>query len=728
MSYNAPSYSSYSAYSAPADDAAGGIDIGRIFGTLKKHFWVVILFFAAGIVGIVAYLNLATPIFQSFALLKVEQRVQDATPLTATNSVEDLRSVEMLGTIQRGFLTRSLMERVIKKLDLVERPTFFPPNTPEADRSETMAIVYLLDNIETQVVRGTRFIMLTFDHPDADLAREVTQTLIDEYISLDGEQRFSSALESVDFLTKEVDRRRARLEESKRKLSTYASDLGNVSVDSEMNIIAEKLETLNATLTKASVDRLALEADFEQIQSVRDDPKALLQIGSINLLPEIQTLRTSLNQLDGEISAASQRYGQLNPHVQELVSRRETLEERLYAEALRAPSAVEITLRAAIQNEQSLEKQVKAQEKKTLEVKQLRIESSVLQGQIDADETAFQAALQRLNQEMSQARSKPFFLQVVDPASPAYKIAPKPLIVSAIFGLGSLALAAGVIFLIAITDTSFKSIEEIESSLGLPVLAAVPRSFDQKAKGKKGGASGIAVAEDMYSTVSEAFRTLRAALLIANEEHPTVLMTSAVPSEGKSFCAINLAAAFAQQEMRTLLIDADLRKPVIEDRLFGRHDARGFSDFLAGNSELDDVVQPTEIKNLSVVSAGTVTSNPAELLARKSRVADFLSQATEKYDRVVVDSAPILAVSDTLSLARHFQTICMVVRSHKTPNRFVRRALDLLARACNATMGVALNQLPMRGGGYQYYHYQSGGYVRPGGAIPEPVPSAPSGE
>ncbi len=711
-----PQYS----YREGEEDGGISIDFGRILGALRKYFWVVLLFLVAGAIAAVTYLNVATPIYQSATVVKIEQRVMDASPLSGatTSAFEDLRALEMLGTIQRGFLSRTLMERVTEKLKLVDRPEFLGPDVPVEDRTEAECVEMLLKNTNADVVRGTRLIQITFDHPDENLATEVTAALVREYVALDGEQRLRSAGSNISYLINEKDALERKLRESEQELAQYSQSLNSVSVDSELNIIAEQLRELNSRLTLAKADRLKLESDFDQVQSVRDDPSALLQISSVAQLPEIQALRAQLNELNALISAQKNRYGLRNPAIIELESQRDSLRETLQAEALRAPRTLEISLRAARQNEASFERETKAQEKKTLNVKKLAIQSSVLERKIEADKLAFQAVLERLSAESSQARSPTVFVQTVDAASPAYQVKPKPLIVIALAVVASMALAGATIFLLAILDTSIKSVDEAESALGLPVMAAIPEmsAFQAGKKNRaatKNGADGgfrLPLLEDTHSTVSEAFRTLRASLLMADTETKRFLVTSAVPGEGKSFCAINAAVALAQQDADVLLIDSDLRKPTVEARLFdAESSAPGLADFLTGRADFAEIVRQSEVPGLFVITAGRKYSNPSELLSRKERLEDLLRLAEEKFSRIVVDSAPVLAVSDTLSLAPHFSVISLVIRSHKTGRKFVRRATDLLARTGHPARGLALNMVPTKGAAYNYYYTHAAG-------------------
>jgi capsular exopolysaccharide synthesis family protein len=222
--------------------------------------------------------------------------------------------------------------------------------------------------------------------------------------------------------------------------------------------------------------------------------------------------------------------------------------------------------------------------------------------------------------------------------------------------------------------------------------------------------------KDSQSPEAEAFRTLRTSLsmLGRREDRRTFLFTSAIPSEGKTFCSLNYALTLAQQGLKTLVIDGDLRRPMVEKSLKNNNQrAFGVTDYITGNKPLDAVVQSTGIENFFYIPAGTQTPNPAELLA-KTGVDGLIEEALRRFDRVIVDSAPIHAVSDTLLMLNKIQTVCLVLKARKTPKNAVLRAVQLLREGEAPLAGVIMNQMPRsRGGGYaydSYYHYSYYGY------------------
>jgi len=703
------------------EESPFSIDYRRLLAVTKKFSWLIVLYIIAGAVGAMVYLSNTVPIYRSFARLKIEQRVMDATPGSSGGAFEDLRGLEMLQTIQLGFASRSLMQRIVEKTTIKDRDDFRKDTPLAKESASTESFVgYLFANTKVELIQGTRLMTVSFDHPDPQVATEMVDTFVREYVALEGEQRLAAASVNLSYLLQEKKSLEEKLRTSEEQLSTYTRQLGSVSVDSELNIIAGQLIELNSRLTTAKTERLSLEADFEQISGIRDDPDRLLEISSISQLPEIASLRNQINALDAELSKLQSRYGTNNPLIMQLRDQRATLSETLKAEALRAPQTIELSLRSAKQNELSLERETQAQEQKVIQTKDLSIQSKVLERMIEADKLSFQAVLQKLNEETSQARSQPIFIQVLDPASPAFRVKPKPVQVMAIGIFLALAISAATILILTYFDTSFKSVDELEDALAVPVLAAIPR-FDEDPKAKKTNKKlsqeereaaesldAMPLIKDPFSAASEAYRTLRAGILLLEDEKRTVLVTSAVPEEGKSTTAINLGIAMAQRNSKTLLIDADLRKPTISKRLFGTKRHKGLAECLAETAEFDEVIQETKIPNLWVLSSGRTDRESGELLLRRKRMDEILAAARAQFEHVIVDSAPILAVSDTITMSRHFKVICLVVKSHKTPRRMVKRAFDLLARARRKVSGTVFSIVPPQDA-YYNYAYTDGG-------------------
>ncbi|MGH8102648.1 MAG: hypothetical protein ACREIW_15235, partial [Chthoniobacterales bacterium] len=314
--------------------------------------------------------------------------------------------------------------------------------------------------------------------------------------------------------------------------------------------------------------------------------------------------------------------------------------------------------------------------------------------------------------------------------------------------LAGLAAGLGFIFGVDALDRSIKTVDQAEITLGLPVLAAIPEVKAETKSTHPQRATGHLqqyrlVAEIPDGPVAEAFRNLRAALSLLGPEaeRKVTLFTSAVPDEGKSFTCANYALVLAQQGYRVLLVDGDLRRPSMH-KIFQMPAAKNISsgssagvpglvDCLVGETKLESAARPISIEQIDaggtrdstgarevptaahgqlfVLGSGRRAPNPAELLSGFS-FDRLIADATKTFDRVVIDSAPVLAVSDTLLMTLQAQTVCIVLRARKTPREAVRRAISLLAGSGATPAGVVLNRLPQRHGVGYYYYYASPGY------------------
>jgi capsular exopolysaccharide synthesis family protein len=281
-------------------------------------------------------------------------------------------------------------------------------------------------------------------------------------------------------------------------------------------------------------------------------------------------------------------------------------------------------------------------------------------------------------------------------------------------GMAGILVGALVLVGFWVMDTSIKTVDEAETLLGLSVFSVVPHIRKAKRAGH-----ALVVVSNPKSAAAEAFRTLRASVSTVGdlEDRRLFLFASSMPGEGKTFCSINYAASLAQLGLKTLIIDADLRKPSIEMSLLGQESpSPGMTDYLSGQKTLDEVVWPAGIENLHVISGGSTAASPAELLA-KDGLERLIKEALLRYDRVILDTAPINAVGDTLLILKSAHTVCLVIRTASTSRRYVLRCLQLLQGAKAPLAGILLNCMPRHRGptyGAYYDHHYHGKYGKEG--------------
>jgi capsular exopolysaccharide synthesis family protein len=323
---------------------------------------------------------------------------------------------------------------------------------------------------------------------------------------------------------------------------------------------------------------------------------------------------------------------------------------------------------------------------------------------VESDRALYESVLKTMKETSVTKDIKPMRIRVVQPAfTPRKPFSPRRAMIAALSGLGGIFAGFLLVLCLNFLDSSIKTVDEAETLLRFPVLATVSDLKEVKRKNHP-----LVVQDDPQSSGAEAFRTLRTSLSMLGrvEDRRVFLFTSSMPAEGKTFCSLNYAASLAQLGLKVLLIDGDLRKPSVELVLMGKEmETAGVTDYLTGRKSFEDVVQPCRLPGLFFISGGTIAPNPAELLA-KDGLGELIERALKTYDRVVLDSAPVHAVSDTLLMLKNVQTVCLIIRGARTSTRSIARCVHLLKGAQAPLSGLVLNRMPLRRGiGYGYYKY-----------------------
>ncbi|HEY1581957.1 MAG TPA: polysaccharide biosynthesis tyrosine autokinase [Chthoniobacterales bacterium] len=503
---------------------------------------------------------------------------------------------------------------------------------------------------------------------------------------------------------------------------------------------------MTSKVTGAKADRVRLESELAQIDQVRGNVDALLAIPSIANAPVVTDRRKDVAQLESAVASLTQRYKSKHP---KMMAARAALDEAraaLKRAVLAQPAVLRNVLAQAQAAETSLGEAATDQEKAALALNKAAIGYQELARQAETDRALYESVLRQIKETNLTKDVKTNAVSIAEHATLPYQPAsPQPTKAIFLGLLGGLLSALAFVYGADVLDRSLKTVDQTEAFLGIPVLAAVPERTVAKKKRSEIRSTDTTttyrlVAEEPEEPVAEAFRNLRASLSLLGPENErrVFLFTSALPAEGKSFTSANYALALAQQGHRVLLIDGDLRRPRL-DRIFSERNqrltdpsqqVRGVVDYLVGEVGFGeavlrvaatdvDVTRARELTTpgyttatggeLSILPGGRRAPNPAELLSGHT-FAEMVAEAARLFDRVVIDSAPLLAVSDTLLMAPHVQTVSLVVRAARTPRNAVLRAISLLATASARPAGVILNRLPHRRGAGYYYYYASHGY------------------
>jgi capsular exopolysaccharide synthesis family protein len=769
-----------------------GFDFRHFWHSLIDKVWVVVLCVVAGLFLGLGYLARTPKLYQGHSVLEVdvqERSLVESDRSSTRSATNFLATGEALRTIEQNLVNRSLLTRVIHAEGLAndggrafvgvsgdKTKTSATPSSPQPAAASSSAVDpmppaftpleeamagALSKSVQPAVRKNTRLIDLYVTNRDPVIAQRLAEAVGREYIRSAIERRMGLSQQSLRYLLEEEERLKNNLRKSEAMVAEYKENTpdalqlgggaaatgsqtgaGAGSGGSRGGLVEDKLQELTTKLTATKADRMRLEGELKQVEDAGEDVDALLAVLSISSAPTVSDRRRDVAQLEASVATLSQRYKEKHP---KMLAARAALAEgkaALKRAALEQPAVLKNTIQEVLATEKNLAIAAKEQEKAALALNKAAIGYQELARQAETDRALYESVLRQIKDTNLTKDAQTTAVTIVE-HSPVARFPVSPSIPKAILLglLGGLSVGLGFVYVSDILDRSIKTVDQAETTLALPVLAAVPEvhalntvEHKNNSKAPEAGGTYRLMAEAPEGPVAEAFRNLRASLSLLGPEteRKVFLFTSAVPNEGKSFSSANYALALAQQGYRVLLIDGDLRRPSLH-KIFRRTseeslaegESKGMVDCLVGSADISSVVRTasagqfeiaagekftTTGGQLSVLTGGRRAPNPAELLSG-SAFNRLLSEATRLFDRVVIDSAPVLAVSDTLLMTPYVQTVCVVVYAGKTPRNVVQRALGMLTGAGGRPAGIVLNRLPKRRGRGYYYYYTSGYYT-----------------
>ena len=657
---------------------------------------------------------------------------------------------------------RPLASPTQNKMDNASGVTTFTPLEEALGRA-------IKDMVTPVIRRGTRLVDVYVTNRDPAMAQRLPEAIGREYIRDSIERRASFNQDALRYLLEEEERLKVNLQKSEAAVAEYKAKTpdalqlggGTVATGSQTGsgagaggarggVVEDKLQELNTKLTAAKADQIRLEGELQQIEQAGENIDALLAVPSISSSALVNESRQSVTQVEAEIATLALRYKEKHPRMMAARAALAEAKEKLRQAVMAQPEILRNSIEAIKATEASLQGVLQDQQGVAVALNRAAIGYQELARQAETDRALYESVLRQIKETSLTKDLKMNAVSVIEHSPlPNSPVSPNPTKAIALGLLGG--LAAGLAFVLGadMLDRSIKTVDQAEATLGLPVFAAVPETTDEGAvtRSKRrrrsfGSSKYRVVVETPESPAAEAFRNLRASLSLLGPEveRKVSLFTSALPSEGKSFTSANYSLALAQQGYRVLLIDGDLRRPTLhrifrfpeamKKNNFDEDSGAGVMDCLVGKADLtsavrsipageidivsDDVAVTGKIQTmmggqLSVLAGGRRAPNPAEILAGSS-FGQLVAEAARLFDRVVIDSAPVLAVSDTLLMMPYVQTVCFVLQAAKTPRQVVRRAISLLAKSGIRPAGLVLNRLRRgRGVGY-YYYYASHGY------------------
>jgi polysaccharide biosynthesis transport protein len=694
-----------------------GFDLNRYLFLIRRRLWLLILVVVLGLLGTGAWLMREPKVYASRAIIQVEQEEEKVFG----SKVEDvqkntLEAPDFMQTFVESLTGNTVLIQVARTLGLDNDPfiTKNPnglPWVPEKPDTDSTLADKLRNRIHVGLRRDTRLIDIVAEHTNPERARDMAAAVVQTYLRQTFEQQFKTLSQATQFLQEEATKLKAKLETSERQLQAYKEQHNAVSLESSQDIMTEKLKELNSRAIEAKNNRIHLESDIETLHKIPvSDTERMLQIGSVAAISQVSQNHDLVLRAEADLAGLQKRYLPLHPKYIAAVTQIQKLKQSLQETLRDAGKILEDQYAAAKENEDKLGNLLQEQEQAALDLSKLAIPYNTLQREVDSDKAMYDALNTRIREtSISEGVEKSPFHIVEEPLVTSKPVKPE---VAKDLGIAlAVSLAVGLALIIALDafDETLRSVDQAEDLLGLPALAVVPEQAGA-------GAHLHSAFGSKDSRQAEAFRTLRAGIsFLGNDDNArrVFLITSAVPGEGKSFSSLSLAQSFALNGYRTVLIEGDVRRPGLHTVYpdLAKRDTPGLTDVLSGNRKLEEVLVRPPQENLTVVFAGTRAPNPAELLGEKPLRA-IVDQLKDWFERIVIDTPPINAVSDTFTMIPAAQYVVLIVRPGKTRKAAIRRAVQLIHKANGVLAGFVLNRAKFNTGtGYYYYYYYGGKYA-----------------
>ncbi len=709
---------------------------------LKRKWTVLICLFT--IVSVVAIASLKmSPVYEasgSIAINKPDPGLNFNNSPTFNLDYYDPTEIETEVKILQSDL---LALQVVKDLGLDRRPEFggktppspasldLAPDSLQADPARTTGLLASFrGNLKVTLAPNTHIVEVHFRSPDKELAANVVNKLMEDYTENNFKSRFDSTMQASDWLSKQLVDLQMKVETSQEKLVRYQKEHEILGIDEKQNITTAKLDELNKALTAAESERMDKESVYRLVQSGDADTIASAATvpetaGSGNQSPSALLESLRAKQADAKIQVAelSTQFGPSYPKVAQLNGQIKEIDAQILLETRKVASKVRGQYMAALQRENMLHDALEKQKQEENKLNESAIEYSILKRDLESYRTLYEGLMEKMKESAVSAGLKSNNFRIVDvarvPSAPVEPNIPRNLEFAFVLGLTS---GVGLAFLLEGMDNTVRTTEQAQMISGLPPLGMIPMGSRTPREATNTKRLVIATSKEAVelvtqtrpnSQMAESYRALRTSLLLSNLGAPpkVIIVTSALPQEGKSTTSISCANVLAQKGTRVLLIDADLRRPSIHKTL-GMGPRSGLSSVLTGSATLEQVItRSPSLPNVFVLPAGTPPPNPAELLA-STQMRDLLEQLRGQYDHIVIDTPPTLSVTDAVVLSPRADAIVLVIRSGQTTKQALRRSRDLLMQVNAKVSGVLLNAVDLSSPDYYYYYEYQGKYSR----------------
>jgi succinoglycan biosynthesis transport protein ExoP len=680
------------------------VPLAAYWYVLLKHRWTIfsVTFVLTTVAAIVSFLM--TPIYKATAHLEIEPETPGASAdLYQRADADD----PFLQTQIQVLKSENLAWQTIGQLGLAASLGVIPPEAltkEEIDKHKVQLIGAFDNDLKIELLPKTRMLSVGFEGPEPQLAAQVATSLVNNYLDYNFRQKYE-AIRRSGWMEQQLDELKANVQKSQQALVTYEQQNQIVNSGDKQNVLEQMLGDLSRNLTNATSDRIEKESLYRQVLANRNQMASLVHDDLLEKLEE------KLADLKEQHTQTVAQYGPNFPNAKRLQLEVDEAQAQIEREQNRVLDRMNRDFNAAYNRERLAETAVFHQKDDVGRLNQLLVQDNILRHEFDTNQQLYESLLQRMKDATVSAGLRSTNIHLVDSAlPPRVPVRPRKLMNIAIAFWAGMILGVMVAFAKEALDSSIKTAEEAEALIVTPALGIIPferiSGFLKRAISKKSGVDQLALTltKRPNCSMSEAFRALGTAVCRPSNSIKTLLIASAQNGEGKTTTALNLAQALAQRKGPVLIMDCDLRKGGVAQAL-GIRNHKGLSNVLSGELDVSQVAQQYAPQpNLWVLTSGPVPFNPVRLLASQN-MATLLDRLAESFEYVIIDSPPVLAVTDAAILSCLVDGVLLVAASGSTERGGLVRTRRILVGAGARILGIAVNKLDPRSPGYGNYAY-----------------------
>ena len=707
--YGAGSYGSYGygPYGNSNDDQGPQRNFKDYIFLIRERIWYLIIVFFIIFLGSILYTFNTTKLYTAYSTIEL-LRDDPTVMLSSGGNLEqnEIRTAEDLNTHISKLESITIIQGVEKRLQEDELAQFMAPYKGVFSFTGPLtAFEILAKNRRINPRRMSLMVNISYTHPNPVIAAKIANLFGDEYINSMLSQNIDASMKAVEDLRKRAEQKKNRVEELELKIAEYRERKNAISLDKQENIAAEELASLNLIKTNAKMTLDQAETRWNLVQDYQNQNKSLSELPFISEQVRVARLMESISSIRIAISTLSKKYREKHPEMKSLLQQLQESQSELDYAISNVVSNINASFLEAKDNFAQASKRLIEKERDMIELSKTRVEFNSLSRDLEVEQMTYQKLIALMAEEKIQVNIKNANARIVDKAfAPSEDDPSSPNVILNLAGgfFGGIFFGLGLVFAVALLDDKVKSIFDIEAAIGLPMLGIIPKvkKLDSVSKSHI-----VATMSDRH--VTENFRSMLSYLKINDQSKNcnVFLITSTVPSEGKSFISSNLSLSFSSHGEKVLLLDADLRLPNVAKSLQLENE-EGILDYINGDQPLDDFIIKEVYPNLDVLPSGGKSKTPTAIL-NDAKFQSMLQELRDRYDKIIIDSPPLAAVSDALNVVPLIDAVLYVIKYDAVKKSLVNSCLRRLWESKKPVLGAILNNVSVGLATYYYSQYSA---------------------